>query len=454
MNMNYPFKAILMLSAFCVSGALFAQTEQRTVTVQECVSLALQNNPDIRAQIEDENKSIADYRMVKGYNSLNVDLTFAPQTADKANQSTVTVPTNPDAKYYYYPYFNFQATYPLYNPAASAKESVSRKNVDIAKIQGKKGRDDLVGNVKSLYYGLIRAHRIVNLRDQIRKNYESRLASIRIYVARGDRPVLEQSSAEVALSQVVLELKAAKNQESDIMSDLKTAVGLPNDAPDIVVTELPELPDVTIGIDQMEGLINSYCTDVQIAAARKEQAQLNITAARMQHMPTITIVGGATYSNPNIDISRDGPSQYFNNGQKWGLVPYVGMAATVNLYAGGRVLAQTDSAIADYNKAVYNHRRQLMNARKNAQNFLRRLKELKEQEKVVKLNIANSKMNLTLTQRSFDSGIVNQMVVQNAEMGLLQAQMSLVDAQCEYFRILAALSNLIGLEESFLCGTN
>lgn len=452
MNMNYPFKAALVLAAFCASGVLFAQTEQRTVTVQECVSLALQNNPDIRVLLEDENKTIADYKAAQGADSLKADLNIMPRAAH--NKSLVTVDTQTSGNYYYCPYLNIQATYPLYNPVTKMRVELARKNIDAAKLQGKKGRDDFVANVKTLYFALIRQHQIVQLRQQMKKNYEARLASIKVYVQRGDRPVMDQSSAEVALSQVVIDLKAAQNLEADIMSDLKIAMGLANDSPDIAVTDFPELPELTIGLDQIEGMINNYCSDVQIAANRTEQAKLAISAARVQHLPVALLSGLFQYANADVDLQRSRSYANMSKEKSWDRSMYFGAQVTINLWSGGRIAAQTDSAVADYNKAIYNQRKQSMNARKNAQTYVRRLKELKEQVKVVKLNIANSKMNLTLTQRSFDSGIVNQLVVQNAEMGLLQAQMSLNDAQFEYFKTLASLSNLIGLEESFLCGTN
>jgi outer membrane protein len=462
--MKDPVKSIVILILLLGSVSVFAENDQRAVTVQECVSLSLQNNPEIRGLIEDENKSIADYKAAQGADSLNANFTFTPHAAAMVYDSKSTPPgykpglvdaTNTTINdKWYCPYMQLSLTYSLYNPVNKAKIAVSRKSIDAAKLQGKKGRDDFVGNVKTLYYNLIRANNAVKLRQQMKTNYESRLASIRVYVQRGDRPVMDQSSAEVALSQVSIDLKVAQNLAADIMSELKAAMGIMNDAPDLNVADFSELPELTYSIDQIEGLINTYSADVLIAANRTEQARLAITAARMQHLPSVQIFGGYIYSNPSVDFQDTKTYQNMSGRSKWEISSVIGVTASINIFSGGRIVAQTDSAIADYNKAVYNQRRQSINARKNAQNYVRKLKELREQVKVVRLNIANSRMNLTLTQRSFDSGIVNQLVVQNAEIGLLQAQMSLVDAQCEYFKVLANLSNLIGLEESFLCGKN
>ena len=447
--MKKRMKLVLTVVVCLFAAQVFAENEQKTITVKECVSLALQNNPDIRVFIEDENKSMADFQSVKGADSLNVNLIFTPQVFSRTSQGAVSTLT--DGHNYYYPQLNLMGIYPLYHPGNGTRTTIARKAVDIARLQGKKGRNDVVNGVKSLYFALIRAHKTVLLKEQMRKNYENRLASIRVYVQRGDRAVIELSSAEVALSQVTLDLKAAQTLEQDTESELKAQMGLMSDAPDITAAEFPDLPDLKYNLDQIDGLINSYSTDVMIAGIRTDQARLAISAARQQHLPSADLQAGLMMVNTSVDLQR--PSSYQDSG-KWSRLPYIGMSVTLNLYAGGKIVAATDSAIADYNKALFAQRKQLITTRKDAKNSVRKLKELKEQISIARLNIQNSRTNLTLTQRSFDSGIVNQLVVQNAEVGLLQAEMSLIDAQSDYFKTLANLSNQIGLEEEFLCGTN
>ncbi|MGL4370093.1 MAG: TolC family protein, partial [Spirochaetota bacterium] len=176
----------------------FAQTQP--VTADDCVSIALQNNPLIRVAVEDEKRALASYRVVQGNDSLLVNLGITPVFWDFESLSTPATPMEGGNNIGYYPLIGLTASYPLINPGSSAKEDASRKNYDIARIMGKKGKDDIILNVKQLYYGYIRANRAVAVREQMKKNYENRLSTIKILVRNGDRPVLEQSQAEVSLS--------------------------------------------------------------------------------------------------------------------------------------------------------------------------------------------------------------------------------------------------------------
>jgi outer membrane protein TolC len=423
--------------------------EMPAVTVKDCVSLALQNNPDIRILIEDDNKSVAAYGMEVGADSLSVNLIFQPQMIDTSSNSNISQPT-PGESFYFYPSFSLLATYPLYTPGNGKRIAIARKGIDVSKLQGKKSRDDVILGVKTLYYSLVRAHKMVALRQQMKTNYENRLASVKVYVQRGDRPVMEQSTAEVALSQVCLDLMADQNVEKATMAELKAQLGMLSDAPDLLVADFPELPVLKYNLDQIYGLVDSYSADVMIAGIKTEQARLAVSASREQHLPSVSVLFGTTYSDTTVNLQK---MTTYNTG-KWEQLFIFGATASLNLYSGGRISSSTDSALADYNKSLYYQRKMLINSRKTAKTNYSRLQELKEQIKFVHLNIENSRTNLLLTKRSFDSGIVNQSVVQTAEMTFLQSEVGLIDAQLEYFKTLASLSNLIGLEEEFLCGAN
>ncbi|HEY1406441.1 MAG TPA: TolC family protein [Spirochaetota bacterium] len=431
---------IVALIIVILTGAGFAQT--KPISLNECLSIALQNNPDIRLAAEEQNKSIADYQLVKATDRLQVGAVV--NTAKEPNAAGKAVNL-------FDLFAGFTASYPLAHPGQGSREEIARKNLDISKITEKKTNDEIVLAVKTAYYGCISARKSTEVRDRIKKNFAVRLNATKGLVQTGDRPILDQSMAEVSLSQSNLEYQKAKNQEEVAKSELRVAMGVLSSDTPILTEDFPEMYQLKYGIDEIQNFINQYCYDVLTARVQTEIAKEGISVARAQHLPFADITGiwGKTYVGvdpKNIEYKG------FSDRKRWETSMGVVFSAHISIFTGGAIAAQTDGAIADYNKALYNERKVLLKARKDAQNFVNRLNELRDQIEISRLNIENSRINLNLAQRSYDSGIGSQLVIQNAEGSLLEAEIGLIVAKQDYFTTMAQLSNLIGLEEKDLCG--
>lgn len=428
------------VAVLAVSSIAFAQS--KTISLRECIEIASQNNPDIRLAAENQNGAVADFQYEKALDRLQVNGVL--QSSEMDNSETERIST-------YKVFAGLVATYPLVRPGQGAKEEIARKKVDVSKIGEKKVKDQVLLSVKTLYYQCISARKNTELRDRIRSNFAKRLVSIKGLVQTGDRPILEQSMAEVSLSQSNLEYQQAKNQEKVAEAELRVAMGVMSDASPILTEEFPDIYQPKYSVDEINNFIDQYCSDVLIARAQTEITREGIWYARAQHLPVVDLVGlwGRQYNDldPQNIKYKD-----LTDRKRWRDKVGFTLNAKVSIFNGGAITAQTDSAIAEFNKSIYNERKVLLQARKNAQNYLNKLNELRDQIEISRLNIENSRVNLNLAQRSYDSGIGSQLVVQNAEMSLLQAELGLISAKMEYFSTIAMLANLVGIEENELCG--
>jgi outer membrane protein TolC len=439
--MSYKIASVGLL-AVIVSGTVFAQT--KPVSLKECLDIALQNNPDIRLAFEEQNKNMADYQFVKAQDRLQV------YAGTNSSEDSSTVRTK-DQLALYQIFAGIYATYPLLHPGQGAKEDMSRGKINISKIADKKVKDGVLLSVKNAYYGCIAAHKNTELRDRMKSNFAKRLVSIKGLVQTGDRPILEQSMAEVSLSQSNLEYQKAKNQEKVAESELRAAMGILSDSSPILTEDFPESYQLKYSIDEINNFVDQYCADVLIARVETEMSMSGIWFARAQHLPVVNITvlyGRTKYGIDPQHVEYKSLTDRKEWKSSFGFI----FDARLPIFNGGAITAQTDGAIADYNKALYNERKVILQSRKNAQNYVNKLNELRDQIEISRLNIENSRVNLNLAQRSYDSGIGSQIVVQNAEMSLLTAELGLITAKQEYFSTIAMLSNLIGLEEKDLCG--
>jgi outer membrane protein len=436
------FKKLLLLTCFIfLTDSVWAQV--KAISLKECLDIALQNNPDIRLALEGQNKSMADYQFTRAADRLQV-LAAIRMSEDTSVEKKGNVGI-------YQIFTGLIATYPLVNPGQGSKEESARKKLDIAKINEKKARDAVLLSVKMAYYSSIGARKNTELRERLKKSYEKRLLTVKGLVQTGDRPILEQSMAEVSLSQANLEYKKYQNIEQIAKSELKASMGLVSDNSEILTEDFSDMYQIKYSIDEIRNFINQYCPDVIISRFETEIARENIWYVRAQHLPSVDIDALMGFRHLNIDPKNIQYRDLANN-KKWKSYYGIGLSAKMSVYNGGSIAAMTDGAVADFNRALYNERKVFLQAVKNAQNAINKLNEIREQIEISKLNIENARINLNLAQRSYESGIGSQLIVQNAEMSYLQAEIGLINAKQEYFSTIAQLANLIGLEERDLCG--
>jgi outer membrane protein len=443
------FFLIFFFSSLCGWG------QTKTVSLKECVGIAMQNSPDIKYAGEDINKTKASYETQKAIARPQVygKLLTAPgdQRYPKTDQGLDDTTKAP----YSIPYFNvgigIESTYPLYNPAMKGNQIVELKYNDIARLNEKKTRDGVVLAVKRSYYESIAARKNAELQGRMVKNQESRFAQIRALVLTGDRPIVDQSSAEVGLSQSKLDYQRSVNFETQQKAELKSSMGLLLDSTDISLEDFPEnYPTINYSINEIYGFLDNS-TDMRLAKMQTDTNRIKIESVRNSHYPIVDLFAGTYYWRYRVDPSTNMESQ-LKNQNTWKPQFGIGFTASVSIWNGGKIESMVDEVKADVNKSLYNEQRTAIKLRKDATNAFSHLAELKQQLEISKLNLENARVNYTLARKSYEGGIRDLRSLQDAELSLLNVEMWMVGAKKDYFQTLALLAYIIGVEEEVLCG--
>ena len=343
-----------------------------------------------------------------------------------------------------------KATYPLYKPGLGTNEDIAKIMVDITKLKNKKSLGDILLSVKKLYFANIGAGYYSRLMEQMKNNYAKRLVSIKALVASGDKPILEQSMAEVGLAQAELDYKKSLNNKRSVQSDFKIILGLPDNSEDIITEDFPGIPVVKYSIDDISSLIQRYNPEMQIAHFASEIARIEIQGVQLKHLPTVGLTGVAGFAYNKFDYKKNGIDG-LKNTNNWGPEMGFTLTAILPIYNGGSINAQTDIKIADYNKSQIIEKKSYLSLMRDARTNYELLNELLERIQIAKFNIKNAALNLLLAQKSYDSGIVDLTVVQNAELSMFNTEKTLIDSQVGYFQTLSVLANIVGVEEKELC---
>jgi outer membrane protein TolC len=195
---------------------------------------------------------------------------------------------------------------PIYSGVAFAAVRGARSLVEINEQATRQRRDEAVAAARQAFYGALLAQaRIEVQRASVERSRETS-ADARLLVAQGVRPVLERLNAEVDLANAETGLVTAEAQAETALDQLLLTLGLPVDAPVVLVGRLDEPPEGlfrTVGLAVASAGALDLRPDLQQArlAIRLQQVQRDITRAAA--FPTLSAFVDFSYSG-NIPDDR------------------------------------------------------------------------------------------------------------------------------------------------------
>lgn len=441
---------IILFSSLAVIPA-----DQKKVDLNECIQIGLQNHPDLRVSLENIDLAKAAYKGTQALKRLQVSLNSRSVERRKPDNDTSNTDVSVPGKETEFAIFaGLSASYNLVKPDYTSKIEIDKKNIDLANLNELKTRFSVIYKIKLAYLNYMNAIRAFEMRHQTEQNYKKRLNIIQVLVKNGERPVIDLSTSEVRYAQVALNKENAKNAEQQMRSELFQAMGLFEDnGVEFHPVNISQLPSLKYNLEGLYKLSESNALSIREANLTKEKSRLNISKARALNWPTVNFRTDFGYTSPSFDENgtfvKDRPEGDISD--DWTPALAVSINAKLPLYTGGSISAKVDASIANYNKSKFVARKVVLKTRKEIKNVYNKLEELKKQMNIYRLNVANARTNVKLTEKSYDSGIGTQEAMQNAEVALVDAELILINSRFNYLKSLAVLSNIIGLGENYLC---
>ncbi|MBN2041515.1 MAG: TolC family protein [Spirochaetes bacterium] len=446
---------------FQLNNSLYS--ELRKVSLNECINIAIQNHPEIKAADEDSNYARSNYKVAKARNSpiINFEIKTVENKIVDENGNRIE-PSNgvidiPGKDTMIGLYAGPTLVYNLVDPQASSIIDSAKLSIDLAKMKGLKARYDTVLNVKKNYYEYLFASENRSKREQLVQKFQTKLEKANLLFKSGQRPILDVTKAEVDLADARLEFEKARNYESIIKTELLSSMGIMDDNIEFSPIKIEKLPKLRFPLGKIYKLAEIYNADLKIAILAKEINRLNIDVANAAHYPVVDLLGAIGVENTTIFRNWENP---FNDrdefqekvsSDKWGKTIGLGITAKFNLWAGGGIKAKADAKLAEYNKSKYFEQQLLIKMKSMIKKYFQSINEFEKQFELSELVIKNSQKHLTLARKSYENGISTQLEMQDAELTLLKSELGFINAGYEYLILLAKLANVVGLGEEYIC---
>jgi hypothetical protein len=420
----------------------------RKLTIDDCVQLTLQKNPQILSAIDAIRQASGQYITARA--GLLPQLSVAAPNGYQYTYGTVNQGANqffngnrsPSTLQQWQ--INLQGTQLLFDgwktPSLTAAAKMSEQ---IAYFQLRSTIDTNIATVVQQYYQVVLDRALVIANEQQVALYQTQVTDQQSRYDAGTVPRFNVLQAQVQLANAEPPLIQAKNNLRIALFTLVTTIGL--NYPNMQNIEIPF--DVVGNLDYHPRKIDSNAS-IHTALVRNPQlkaqrmnilvAAKQITAAIAGWMPTINATGGREiqgYNGRSIDETLQG----------W----FVGLNGNWNIFDGLATYGNVKAAKAtmmNYKVVYDNGVRQVI---LQVQQAISNIKQASETIDSQKATVEQAVEALRLSRERLDAGAGVQLDVINAQVQLLQAQTSVLNAYYSYIQGLAQYDQALSLNTQY-----
>jgi outer membrane protein TolC len=307
--------------------------------------------------------------------------------------------------------------------------SIQQRNLDASQEDLRDATGLIVFNVKSAYYGLLRAEKSRDVLGETVKLFEKQLDQARGFYEAGVRSKFDVTNAEVELSNAKLNLIRAENALRIALVTLNNAMGVP-DAPEYTIEDSLPFRKYEITFEEARNAAFLNRPDVRSTAARREAAEESLSFARRGYFPTLS--GNANYIKAGETYPPDQDS--------WS----AGVTLTIPLFSGFLTTHQVREARENLNVAKANEEALRQNVLLTVQQAHLSLLEAEERVGVAELTVKQAEENHAIAHGRYEAGVGSPIEETNALVNLSNARTNFIAALADYKVAEAALRRAMG----------
>jgi len=420
-----------------LAGVATAQDTNVALTLEECVGVALKNNPamevartGVAAADESAGEARAGY-----YPRLSANAGYSRWTKLAFMPSGLTLP--PETSDLIGPTDDWMAgltaQWTLFDSGErGGKRKATQATRKAMESMERQTRQDVVMAVHQAFFEYLAAQESRQVADDglVRAADHLKLATDR--VKAGAAAQADESRAQVEVANAKLGVLRAESRLRIAQGRLNTAMGLP--AENSIRIVKPGT-DVTapggLKISEIMDTASKNRPDLQVALQRVEAARGDVSTAKSTFGPKVTVQG--SYDRREGDLA--GP------GDEW----LVGVSVDLPLFSGFGTVHRVSRAKATLSQAEAVGQQQVLNARQEVWAAYSRLLESYQAVQATTAQVADAQESVRRATERYQAGAGIMADLLDAETALAQSEAGRIDAQKDYFVASAAFKKAMGV---------
>ncbi len=396
------------------------------VNLEDCLKLALGNNPKIQSAMQDVFAS--DSRIKQSW--ANYFPQFSWQSGySRIRQLQLSDVFRENLIYNFWVLGQISVTQLLYD------FGVTRNQVTIRKLDSQGYKiiltgtiNDVIYNVKDAYYNLQYALEALGVAEKTVKQYEEFYEQAKAFNDAGIKPKVDVTIAEVNLSNAKLTLIQAQHSIKIGMAKLNNAIGIPYCMKYSLSDKLRyEFCDMTL--EKAIKIAEKSRPEFQLADVKVEQAKQNVKLVKKSWHPQFT-------TQNQIEVGGRHPDSNYG----YTLGAYINFP-TIN---GMLIKHQIREARSLYSKEQANAINTKNNIYLEVQNAFYTLDEKRNKIPVAYLGMKQAKENYELSSGRYNVGVGDAVELREAQVQYENAQLTYYQTMYEYNSARANLEKSIG----------
>ena len=432
---------IFLFLLFFGLGRAEIKADTITLSRQQCLEIALQDNPTVK--IADWEVKKVDYAKKETLASVfpSIDFTGAYQRSielqtirmDLGGQSQ-SIKMGSDNSWN----LGFSASLPLIAPSLWKAIDISDTQILASLEDARASRLDLVNQVNKAYYALMLA---VASKDVIQKNYDVALFNAELYEKQfqnGTASEYDVLRSSVQVKNIEPELLQADIAVKQCQLQLKVLMGISSD--------LNIYPDIALG--DMSEEMWAYPTDLNLSLQdntslrsieiQKSLLNKNVTLKKFAWIPTL----GASYTLSWTSLSNGSP---FKN-QQFNPYSFVGLALSIPIFSGGSKYYGLKQAQVQL-KEIELQKDYLVNSlNMQVELAIDNMNRESAQINSSKDGVKQAAKAYEIMQKSFEIGAASYLELRDAELANTSAQLVYLQSIYNYLVSSSELDLLLGKE--------
>src|SRR5881396_2880621 len=404
----------------------------RVLTLDECVSVALEAQPTIQATLYDY--AAARYRVTQALAPLLPQVSGLV-TATKSESSAVSTfaPTGRLTQSQTFKGFSetFIAQVVLsqllfdFGKNLAATEA-ARKLAEVAVEDVELQRQLISLAVKEAYTNILFAQRLIRVQEQAVQRAELNLRSAKGFFDVGTRPKSDVARAEVDVANARVDLIRARNALRTARVALNTAMAIDVDTPTAVQDNLV-FEAVNLERGQLRGEALRSRPEYRQSKLRVSAAEATERQTFRGFFPDISGTGSYGGSQPQLN-------------ENWTL----GLSLSWSLFDGGNRVAKYQEAKANLEGARQRVKSTELDIIQNVEQAEIAVEEAQERIQAAQALVASAQENFRLAQGRFDAGVGTILELTDAQLALTQAQNTETQALADFRIALYRLDRAVG----------
>lgn len=408
---------------FIIAGSVEKNID---MTLDNCIRLALGNNPQINAAFQDILAS--DARIKQVWSNYFPTITWQTgYTKLKQLQLSDALGRNLEFNYYLLGQVSLQEM--LYDFGVTQNQATIRKlDYEAYKKTFEATVNDVIYQTKDAYYNVLFAYEAKRVAQDTVDKYQLFYNQARAFYTTGMNPKVDVTIAETNLSSAKLKLIQAENAVNLAIAKLNNVMGVPYIERYDVLDRLQYKP-INLTFEQAIDTARDSRPELKLAEIRVEGTNQTVKLTKKSYFPTISLEG-----------------QYQRGGKSWNSNYGYNFGAYLTFPSINAMLIRNE-----IKEAKYLYDKELANARntQNAiyleiQNAYLQLEEKRNQLPVAILQVKQAKENYELSYGRYRVGEASPTELKDAENSYEQAQLTYYTALYEYNSAKALLEKSIG----------